>query len=51
MTWDKNVDTQRLAAIDAARFATQFTLNGKRYSVFEEEKAFTYTPEDGGEPH
>jgi hypothetical protein len=51
VTWDKNVDTQRLAAIDAARFATQFTLNGKRYSVFEEEKAFSYTPEDGGETH
>ncbi len=51
VTWDKNVDRQRLAGIEAARFDTEFTFNGKRYSVFEQAKAFTYTPEDGGERH
>jgi hypothetical protein len=51
VTWDKNVDRQQLAGIDEARFATDFTFNGKPYSVFEEAKAFTHTPEDGGEAH
>ena len=51
VTWDKNVDRQRLAGIDTARFDTEFTFNGKRYSVFEEAKTFTYAPEDGGETH
>ncbi len=51
VTWQKSVDTERLAALDPTCFATEFTFNGKRYSVFEQEKSFTYTPEDGGEVH
>jgi hypothetical protein len=49
VSWEKNVDTQRLAAIDAKRFATDFTFNGKRYSVFEQPKTFSYTPDEQGE--
>ena len=51
VTWDKNVDRQRLADIDDERFATDFIFNGKHYSVFEQAKPFTHTPEDGGEKH
>ncbi|MEA3278793.1 MAG: hypothetical protein U9Q81_26550, partial [Pseudomonadota bacterium] len=40
-----------LAAIDAQRFATDFTFNGKHYSVFEQPKAFSYTPDEQGETH
>ncbi len=51
VTWDKNVDKQRLAQIEDEHFATDFIFNGKHYSVFEQPKSFTYTPEDGGEEH
>jgi len=49
VSWEKNVDTRRLAAIDAQRFTTDFTFNGKRYSVFEQPKKFSYTPDEQGE--
>ncbi|MCP4991747.1 MAG: hypothetical protein GY928_38510, partial [Colwellia sp.] len=51
VSWEKNVDAQRLAAIEAQRFATDFTFNDKRYSVFEQPKAFSYTAEEQGETH
>jgi len=51
VTWDKNVDSERLAGIDDASFTLEFTFNGKRYSVFEEEKSFSHTPEKETEPH
>ena len=51
VSWQKNVDAQRLAAIEAQRFATDFTFNAKHYSVFEQPKAFSYTPEEQGETH
>ncbi len=51
VSWEKNVDTQRLAAIEARRFGTDFTFNAKHYSVFEQPKAFSYTPEEQGETH
>ncbi|MCP4901940.1 MAG: hypothetical protein GY906_33670, partial [bacterium] len=38
VSWEKNVDAQRLAAIEAQRFATDFIFNAKRYSVFEQPK-------------
>jgi len=51
VSWQKNVDAQRLAAIEAQRFTTDFTFNAKRYSVFEQPKAFSYTAEEQGETH
>ncbi len=47
VSWDKHVDTAKLAAIEARRFDTEFTFNGKRYGVFEEPKHFTYTDPQG----
>ena len=51
VTWDKNVDSERLAGIDDDSFTLEFTFNGKRYNVFEEEKTFSHTPEGETEPH
>jgi hypothetical protein len=51
VTWDKNVDTTRLEAIAEERFTSDFQFNGKRYSVLEEEKVFSYTPENEPSPH
>ena len=51
VTWDKNVDSNRLASIDDQSFTLEFTFNGKRYSVFEEEKTFTHTADNETEPH
>jgi hypothetical protein len=47
VSWEKNLDAQRLAAIEAQRFATDFTFNAKQYSVFEQPKEFSYTDEQG----
>jgi len=47
VSWQKNVDAKKLAAIEAQRFATDFTVNGKCYSVFEQPKEFTITDEQG----
>ena len=47
VSWEKNVDAKRLAAIEAQRFATDFTFNAKQYSVFEQPKEFSYTDEQG----
>ena len=51
VTWDKNVDSERLAGIDEDSFTLEFTFNGKRYSVFEEEKTFSHTPDNETESH
>ena len=51
VSWEKNVDAQRLAAIEAKRFDTELTFNDKRYSVFEQPKEFSYTAEEQGETH
>jgi hypothetical protein len=51
VSWEKNVDAQRLAAIEAQRFTTELTFNAKRYSVFEQPKEFSYTAEEQGETH
>ena len=45
VSWEKNVDAKRLGAIEAQCFATDFTFNAKRYSVFEQPKKLTYTDE------
>lgn len=47
VSWQKNVDAPRLAAIEAQRFATDFTFNAKQYSVFEQPKQLTYTDAQG----
>jgi hypothetical protein len=47
VSWEKNLDANRLAAIEAQRFATDLTVNAKQYSVFEQPKEFSYTDERG----
>ena len=46
VTWDKNVDANKLSQIDDALFTENFTFNGKSYSVFEEDKGFMYVDSD-----
>jgi len=46
VTWEKHVDAAKLAAVEADRFREEFKFNGKRYSVFEEEKDYAHAPED-----
>jgi len=41
VTWEKNVDTNKLKALDEELFTGAFSLNGKSYRVFEGEKEFT----------
>ena len=40
VTWEKNVDTNKLKALDEELFTVAFSLNGKLYRVFEGEKKF-----------
>jgi len=47
VSWEKTLDANRLAAIDAQRFATDFPFNAKQYSVFEQPKELSYTDEQG----
>ncbi len=42
VTWDKHVDTANLSKIDDKDYTTNFTFNGKEYSVFEGSKQFQY---------
>ena len=44
-TWEKNVDSKKLSALDDSLFDKDLKFNGKSYSFFEEAKAFTYEPE------
>ena len=41
VTWEKNVDTNKLKALDEALFTGEFSLNDKSYRMFEVEKVFT----------
>jgi len=43
VTWDKYVDTAKLAKIDSDIFSEEITVNGKKYSLFEGEKEFSCT--------
>ena len=45
VTWDKYVDTAKLAKIDTELFSEEITVNGKKYSLFEGEKEFSRTLE------
>jgi hypothetical protein len=42
VTWDKYVDKAKLDEIDDKEYTTDFTFNGKKYSVFEGVKEFKY---------
>ncbi len=41
VTWEKNVDTNKLKALDEALFTGEFRFNDKLYRIFEGEKTFT----------
>ncbi|MCP4749235.1 MAG: hypothetical protein GY874_24330 [Desulfobacteraceae bacterium] len=43
VTWEKNIDTQKLEASEAEHLGEEFKLNGKLYRIFEGEKNFVYT--------
>jgi hypothetical protein len=45
VTWEKNIDSKKLAALDEDLFAETFEFNGKTYSIFEGSKEFRYTSE------
>ena len=45
VTWEKNIDSKKLAALDENLFIEAFEFNGKSYSIFEGSKEFTYTSE------
>ncbi len=45
VTWDKYVDTSKLAEIADERFSEEIVVNGKKYNIFEGEKEFSCTPE------
>jgi len=45
VTWDKYVDTNKLAEIEAERFSEEIEVNGKKYNIFEGEKEFSCTEE------
>ena len=42
VTWDKNIDTNKLKALDKELFTEEFKFNGKAYRVFEGEKEFVW---------
>lgn len=47
VTWEKYIDTKKIEALDSTLFEEEFEFNDKTYRVFEGEKAFTHTLEDG----
>jgi hypothetical protein len=49
VTWEKNVDSKALSAIDEKKFTVNFKFNDKEYSIFEDKKGFTYEPENPDE--
>jgi hypothetical protein len=50
VTWDKHVDKAKLDEIDDKEYTTDFTFNGKKYSVFEGAKEFKYGDRDDRKP-
>ena len=46
VTWEKYAKAEELAAISDDKFEQEFEFNGKRYSIFEEQKVCVYRPED-----
>jgi hypothetical protein len=45
VTWEKNADKKKLAALDEEQFDKHFEFNGKKYSVFEGEKSYSHKEE------
>jgi len=46
VTWEKNVDTNKLKVLNDELFTEAFSLNGKSYRVFEGKKEFTCNVDD-----
>ena len=46
VTWEKNVDANKLKALDEELFTGKFSLNGKLYRVFEGDKEFVFDVDD-----
>ena len=44
VTWEKNVDANKLSSLKDEHFTEDFEFNGKKYSIFEEEKSIIYNP-------
>jgi hypothetical protein len=42
VSWDKYVDTKKLALIEDEKYTRHFEFNSKKYSIFEEEKHLSY---------
>jgi hypothetical protein len=42
VTWEKNIDKAELESIPDEKFTQDFEFNSKQYSVFEQEKKFSY---------
>lgn len=51
VTWEKNINKLQLEKIAEEKFTQHFEFNGKRYSVFEQEKKFMHQPKDEEESH
>jgi len=51
VTWEKHIDSKKLALIEEDKFTEEFEFNDKTYRVFEGEKSFTYTEEESDEKH
>jgi len=47
VTWEKNIDTQKLEALEDEHFHEEFKLNGKLYRFFEGKKNFIHTQKNG----
>ena len=42
VSWDKHIDTKKLALIPEDKYTTEFEFNGKMYRIFEDEKHLSY---------
>ena len=49
VAWQKNINTEQLAAIEDCKFDEPFEFNGKSYKVFEDEKIITCDPAEDAE--
>ena len=45
-TWEKHANHKRLSALPVDKFSNSFSLNGKEYRFFEEEKICEYCPDE-----
>ncbi|MBW2569485.1 MAG: hypothetical protein JRE47_08960 [Deltaproteobacteria bacterium] len=49
VTWEKNIDSKTINAIDEKKFNVNFEFNNKEYCIFENKKSFTFDPENPDE--